>query len=236
MDFRLAEGLDPHPLSEIFARNRRMQIDGFLDGEDAVGLLRFLATSPDWVLTLNQGEKIYDYSREAFARLTPGQRAALSRDVALGGRQGFQYCYDTIRLPARGEPRPETPLADFERFMSSGATLDFVRTVTGIADMDFADAHASRYGPGHFLSTHDDRSDDMGRRVAYVMNLSPDWRPDWGGMLVFYDERGNITRGFRPGFNILNIFTVPQAHSVTWVTPLAARPRLAITGWFRSER
>jgi Rps23 Pro-64 3,4-dihydroxylase Tpa1-like proline 4-hydroxylase len=74
----------------------------------------------------------------------------------------------------------------------------------------------------------------MGRRAAYVLNLTPEWRPDWGGLLQFYDAMGNVSRAFTPGFNVLNIFRVPQPHSVSWVTPLAAAPRYAVTGWLRA--
>ena len=57
-----------------------------------------------------------------------------------------------------------------------------------------------------------------------------------GGLLLFYDSRGNVVRGYTPGFNMLNIFKVPQPHSVSWVTPLAANPRYAVTGWLRAGK
>ena len=90
------------------------------------------------------------------------------------------------------------------------------------------DGHASRYAPGQFLTTHDDHIEAKSRRAAYVMNLTPRWRPDWGGLLLFYDRLGNVTRGYTPGFNMLNLFAVPQAHAVSWVTPLAAVPRFRV--------
>ena len=40
--------------------------------------------------------------------------------------------------------------------MSSPAVIEFMRTLVGDARIDFADAHASRYQPGHFLTAHDD--------------------------------------------------------------------------------
>jgi Rps23 Pro-64 3,4-dihydroxylase Tpa1-like proline 4-hydroxylase len=149
----------------------------------------------------------------------------------MGGRFGFQFRYDVIRLNEKSAGL----LAEFRDFMSSPDVVQVMRQIVGAGDIAFADAHASRYQPGHFLTTHDDHLDTMGRRAAYVMNLTPKWRPDWGGLLQFFDRRGDVVRAFTPGYNLLNLFRVPQAHNVSWVTPLAAAPRYAVTGWLRAE-
>jgi Rps23 Pro-64 3,4-dihydroxylase Tpa1-like proline 4-hydroxylase len=233
--FFLADGLDAAVLAPMFARAGRLQITGFLGGTGAPDLARELSQGRDWVLTRNRGEEVHDYSEAAFAGLSAAQRAALSREIVAGARTGFQFCYDTIRLPKPGQPRPATLLAELEHFLCSEAMVAFFRTVTGMADIAFADAHASRYRPHHFLTTHDDRIDDQGRRAAYVLNLTPDWRAEWGGLLLFHARDGSISRGYVPTFNALTIFAVPQAHSVSYVTPIAPHPRHAVTGWLRTR-
>jgi hypothetical protein len=234
LSFSLAEGLDPTALAAMFARAGRLQIAGFLGGSGAPDLLRALSRSEDWVLTLNKGERIHDYGKTALAALTPPARAELGREIVHGARTGFQFCYETIRLPKRGEPRPPSALAALESFLCSAEMIDFFRTVTGLDDIVFADAHASRYLAGHFLTAHDDRSDDQARRAAYVLNLTPDWRAEWGGMLLFHDRDGSVSRGYMPMLNALTVFRVPQAHSVSYVTPIAPHPRYAVTGWLRA--
>jgi Rps23 Pro-64 3,4-dihydroxylase Tpa1-like proline 4-hydroxylase len=236
IEFKLDSRLDPHDLAKIYRRTGRLQISKFLSCESAQALHDELAGSTAWRLTANRGEEIMDFGPEALAKFTPDHWGKLRKAAALGGRYGFQFLYDTIRLPkTRAElAATSTLLARLSEFLSSSETIAFLRTLTGDSDVTFADAHASRYLPGHFLTTHDDKMDDMGRRAAYVLNLSPNWRPDWGGLLLFYDGLGNVERGFTPGFNSLNIFAVPQPHSVSWVTPLAPAPRYAVTGWLRS--
>jgi len=59
--------------------------------------------------------------------------------------------------------------------------------------------------------------------------------PDWGGYLNFYDDDGDVIAGYRPRFNALNLFAVPQQHNVSFVPPFAAVARYAITGWFRDR-
>jgi Rps23 Pro-64 3,4-dihydroxylase Tpa1-like proline 4-hydroxylase len=114
--------------------------------------------------------------------------------------------------------------------------LSLVREVTGMEQLVKGDAQATLYGPNHFLAMHDDSHMAEGWRVAYVMNFcAEDWRPDWGGYLMFYDEHGDAVGGFRPRFNALNMFRVPQKHNVTYVPPFAPVARFAITGWFRDR-
>jgi SM-20-related protein len=234
--FALDSGLDPAVLAELFSRSGRLQGTQFLTPDSAQALYRELSESDAWRLAVNRGEQIIDFKPEALAAFTAEDWAKLRKAIALGGRYSFQFCYETIRLPKPGEDRPSAPplLTEFTEFMSSPAVIAFMREVTGADDIDFADAHASRYHPTHFLSAHDDQMEKMGRRAAYVLNLTPEWRPDWGGLLLFHDAQGNIIRGFTPGFNVLNLFRVPQPHSVSWVTPLAAQPRYAVTGWLRA--
>lgn len=169
-------------------------------------------------------------------RLTCEQKEKLDRAVILGGRYDFQFRYDTIRLPSElSDSAPDTLLSGLAAFLSSPPLVAFVREVTGTTRIDFADAHASRFLPGHFLTAHDDAVSAMGRRAAYVLNLTRAWRPDWGGLLLFYDGEGSVARGYTPEFNALNLFAVPQPHSVSWVNPLAAAARYAVTGWLRER-
>jgi len=106
--------------------------------------------------------------------------------------------------------------------------------VTGAADITFADAQATAYGPRHFLTSHDDLSEAQKRRVAYVFNLSKGWRVDWGGLLAFHDGGAKVIEAMIPSFNALNLFAVPQSHSVTFVAPFAPRRRYSVTGWLRA--
>lgn len=229
--FQIGTQADPQALREAFAQQQRLQVADFLTADSAHALHEALSNDIGWKLTANRGEEILDFDLEAVARWAPEQHALLDKAVAMGGRFGFQFRYEVIRLTETSTG----PLAQFRDFMSSPAVLALLRTITDTDDIAFADAHASRYRPGHFLSTHDDRVDKMGRRAAYVMNLTPQWRPDWGGLLQFFDNRGDVTRAFMPNYNTLNIFSVPQLHNVSWVTPLAAAPRYAVTGWLRAE-
>ena len=51
-------------------------------------------------------------------------------------------------------------------------SIAFLRGVTGAADITFADAQATVYGPGHFLTPMMISPPKQQRRVAYVLNLT----------------------------------------------------------------
>lgn len=225
---RINDSLDVAALSAAFAQFGRVQIQGFLTIESAEALLNDLAEA-EWKLTYNRGEQVVDFSPAAYGKLDERTRGAIAREIVAGGRNGFQFVYDVIR--DHPDMPDDAPLSRFVRFMNSAPVLDLLRAITGVETVVRVDGHASRYGRGQFLTTHDDEIRGSGRRAAYVMNVTPRWRPDWGGILQFYDRQGNVMRGFTPSFNALNLFVVPQPHSVTFVTPLAENPRYAITGW-----
>ena len=75
------------------------------------------------------------------------------------------------------------------------------------------------------------RSSASRRLSAWVFNLSREWRPEWGGLLLFH-EGARVVDGFNPVFNSLSLFKVPMDHSVTQVVDFAPRDRLAISGWY----
>lgn len=48
-----------------------------------------------------------------------------------------------------------------------------------------------------------------------------------------HDETGHGAEALVPGFNRLNLFRVPQLHSVSEVTRASPYRRYSITGWLR---
>ena len=167
----------------------------------------------------------------------PQQEAELMNRAYSAARDDFHYLYDNHPMSNDGEPYPDPShyLAAVTRFLNSAPVLDFARRVTGSAAIDFAEAQATRYRAGHFLNLHDDSRGQKKRVAAYVLNMTPGWRLDWGGALLFPDWRGHLAEGYAPAFNALNILAVPQPHLVGFVSPFAGADRLSITGWFRSR-
>jgi len=94
---------------------------------------------------------------------------------------------------------------------------------------------ASLYRPGDHSLPHNDFTvkDGLQRQVAFVWNLTRDWRPDWGGEFFWCKK----SRGVNPSFNTLLLFNVDRSckHFVTLVSPHAQGKRLAISGWWMGK-
>ena len=233
--FRLNAALDASALAAEFAARRRVRIDGLFDGDAAARLHADLRGRTDWRQVVNSGDKVFDLDRATRAAMSAEQAAALDASVHAGARDGFQYRFESIRVPDGAAERAASGdvLARLAAWLSAGEARDFLRGVTGDASIAFADAQGTAYSPGDFLTGHDDEVAGKGRRAAYVLGLNPRWRIEWGGLLLFHDGLAQA-EAWAPGFNSLSLFAVPQPHSVSLVTPSAAYRRYSITGWLRT--
>lgn len=233
--FALNPDLDLNDLAERFARNGRVLIDGVLAPDAAEALHSMLRAREDWRQVIGGETQLVELDRRTRTGLTPEQVAALDEAVHAGARYGFQYRFETIRVPDAPQERARSgdPLAAFAAWWSQGEPLAMLRAITGDDTIAFADAQGTAYAPGDLLTGHDDEVAGKGRRAAYVLGLTPKWRLEWGGLLMFHDDGGHTAEGWMPGFNRLALFRVPQPHSVSEVTRAAAYRRYSITGWLR---
>jgi len=239
--FELDPLLDPALLGAHFRPRKRLHIPGFLRPDGAKRLFLDLHNSDQWRLISTQGEdgtKLWELTREQQAALSAQDKAELEQGLFMRARTEFQFIYEYIHASDGQHRRAGSSLllAEFAAFMSSEPVLRFLRKVTGLQDIAYADAQATAYGPGHFLTAHDDDVAGKNRQAAYVFNLTPNWKADWGGLLMFHADDGHVDESYVPMFNALNIFTVPQLHSVSMVAPFAPHLRYSVTGWLRSGK
>ena len=231
---QIAPGHDPDRLAPILARAGRIHIPGALPAGEAERLAATLETETPWRRAVGGAAKAWDVPLDA---LSEAKAAELASAAHAQARKGFQFLFDVWRLSDEVDAgrRRGHPAERFYDALNGPTFLDFLRRITGAEEIAFADAQATRYLPGHFLTAHDDHVSGKGRLFAYVLNLSRTWQADWGGLLLFHDADGHIAEGYTPAFNSLNLFRVPQRHSVSLVAPFAGAPRLSITGWIRAR-
>lgn len=237
MKFELNPALDEESIAASLASSGRVQVRDFLKPGGAEALLQFLLDSADWRHVLNAGDKVYEIGCDQLEAMTEEQRRTLDRKADQEAAHGFQFRFDTIRVPDdEGERSSQgTLLSSFASFLSSAEMVAWFHRVTGRDSIDFADAQATRYRTGCYLTTHDDAVEGKNRHFAYVLNLTRDWRADWGGLLFFPGDRSTRVEAMVPHFNLLNLFAVGQPHGVSQVATYAPRPRISVTGWLRSR-
>jgi len=238
--FELNPAIDRATAKHRFAADRRVQLRDVLTPRTAETIHTILSSQTRWGLAWRAAEDgPHGIPSEQLAKLSPAEEQGIREKLtsALRGRDyGFVYAQYRMLDAYLEKWDAGGPLDLIVEHLNSEPFLDLVREVTGMPELIKADAQATLYGPSHFLSEHDDSHVAEGWRIAYVLSFcEADWRPDWGGYLMFYDEDGDVLAGFRPRFNALNLFRVPQKHNVTFVPPFAPVARFAITGWLRDR-
>lgn len=237
-ELRLNPELNLASLTDEWKVRRKMQVRNLFDEATAREIERVLIQETPWGMALNQGERVATLRDTDVEKLTPAQWEEFGEMIAEGAARGYQYVYDVYTLVSDyfNPARPWTPLFHLLEYLNSEPFLDFGRTVTGDDRIVWADCNPSRFQPGHFLMRHTDEVEGKDRRIAFVLNFTATWGGDWGGYLQFYDSESNIELAFKPAFNVLNMFAIPQDHSVAMVAPYASHPRLSIAGWFRGDQ
>lgn len=239
MRFELNPALDRTAARRRLDAVGRAHVADVLDPKCAAALHECLTAERRWNLVTQLAGRHVDLDSAAMAAQGAAEQRHFSTHVLKPAHDGsFQYLFDNLPVyDAWHKGKKDRPiLMAFFEFLNGPEMLEFARDVVGAGDIGFADAQATRYGPGQFLTEHDDGVEGKNRCAAYVFNFTPGWRADWGGLTMFIGADGHVSEAFTPRFNALNLFRVPQKHAVSAVASFAPGYRYSITGWFRSGR
>lgn len=229
MNIHLNPDLDIDKISQNYSSELRVRINHLLPVDQAQALSQCLAEQVNYkhafVLDNNYGE----VSDEQLDNLPEKDRDQLLNGILAQAAQGVGFWYERHAIKA------EAPglAGDLFQWLNSEALLNVIAQITGETAYSSSMIQATRYQPGDFLTRHKDDITEQKRQTAFVINLSPSWHPDCGGLLQFYEMDGTPRDTWSPDFNSLSLFDVSHVHSVTCVSPFAPEPRLAFSGWFQ---
>ena len=147
-------------------------------------------------------------------------------------RGNFSYIFD--RTIEHDESCPCSVCKHLAFIRDSEIAL-LVKLITGLNITEYGEVFASRYTPGQFLSTHNDR---VKGTLSFVFGLSKNWRPEYGGNLFFLeDDKTTIKKVVLSSFNTMTLTLMNSneihgvPHFVSHVTDGVVQQRLSITGW-----
>lgn len=118
---------------------------------------------------------------------------------------------------------------EFKHYVSY-VLKDFIEKEYEMENLELNTMFFSVYKSGDFLSMHHD--EDRGD-VAFVLNLTKYWRPEYGG--VFHCGGKYV----EPTFNTLMLMDLGKTGIDHFVSEVSARspfPRIAVSGWFRKSK
>lgn len=95
------------------------------------------------------------------------------------------------------------------------------------------EAHFAAYQPGSFYKKHVDQfKSNQDRKISCVYYLNSEWKPEFGGELVLYDQEDAVVERIIPTANRFVCFKSDMPHEVLTVN---YQIRHSIAGWFKSR-
>lgn len=131
-------------------------------------------------------------------------------------------------------------ITEFHEFIFSTKANEFFAKLTSTPlSSKIGDLHSILCQHTHYLLCHDDKVDE--RIIAFIVNLSDDFKEEDGGALQLYNIDENrqpkeVLKTIIPKFNQLNVFTVSDIsyHEISEIEH-KDKNRISISGWFYKQ-
>ncbi len=216
-------------LKSQFAINNKVKITNFLNAQFAELLFQHIVTNKNW--SLATGIDKVKYEKKHMPQNDNANNAQIKRVSSSFGKDHFTYIFYRSMNNTGNVSYFEFTL---RKILNSFEFISILNEITGLHLSKLNTLFLSRYKSNNFLSPHSDRGNG---RLAFVLSMTKNWKPQYGGILHFMnDERTEILESIVPSFNSLFLFHVPDnegvSHFVSHVSPNVVYSRYAITGWF----
>lgn len=124
-------------------------------------------------------------------------------------------------------------IKNFNQDCLSWEFFNLIEKITSSKFKGTLDMSATLYESTDYLLPHDDELE--GRKIAYILYLSKDFKQKDGGSLIIYNSKNNkpttLVKKIRPIFNSLVLFEVSKKSFHEVEENLSNKNRYAIGGW-----
>jgi hypothetical protein len=119
--------------------------------------------------------------------------------------------------------------------MGSFEVMNSFSKITGETVTKMEETFVSKYVKDEFLTIHHDKNKG---NYTFILSLTKDWNPTYGGLTHFCDKDKNIYKTVTPKFNSLTIFKLSPDHQMDhFVSRVnSTHSRYSYTGWFSVDR
>src|SRR6185436_20261919 len=221
--YRINQKIEALNFAKGYRQDRFVHIENFLRTTDAESLYRYMDREQRWRSFLVAKEELFEAEADG---ISDGGGNHEMVDAALeGARSGFAAFFEASRWISDELCGDLSALSSIEiaieEFVNSSGFLDLCREIAGVSELCRADAQLVRFKAGHFVTYNGaipTSEDAAKRRLAYSINLTPEWKPEWGGLLEFRRQEGYLIEAVQPCFNALDLFDYPRGYWVSSVT------------------
>lgn len=145
-----------------------------------------------------------------------------------------KFSYHFYRTYNDHFPECDCPECTLRMTITSPEFTNLISQITGIKLTKNNELFISKYSEGSYLTTHNDNGNG---KIAFVINLTKNWKPQYGGnFCLLKEDRLSIKKIITPTFNSCTIFRIPDnkgiPHYVSHVVSGVKYNRYAVSGWF----
>jgi len=216
-------------LHREYSKNKRIMVDSVLEFDGFSKITEKLKHNIPYLNAYSLNGQYIQSSDDELKNMSPNKMRALQQTIYENASKGVGFFYGRYEIT---QNEKDELLKELFNYLNGQEVLKLISDVTGVKGLKSASVQLTRYVPGNFLTRHNDVLPTKQRAIAFVFGFTPQWHPDWGGLLHFYEMDGKLTETFMPKSNVLSLFDVQLPHSVSYVTPFARAARYSITGWF----
>ena len=226
--------LEKEKLKDLFTKNKFVEVSEFLSNDYAEYIFQFLNIQPEsyWTASfhpVNNNKSVFLKNNSKNQELIEKHKTEV-QEVFNKGKFSF-FFYSTI---GKHPDKCNCSECTFKEFLSGHEIIYFLKEITDVPLLKCSELFCSKYENGNFLSPHHDKNKG---KIGFILNLSKNWLPQFGGNLYFMEQDWfSIRKVITPKFNNLILFDVPSykgiPHFVSHVSPGVQAKRLAVAGWF----
>lgn len=225
---KIINEIDINQFKYEFQNKNIIRINNFLKDDFAEVLFKDIIYEKNWTLATGIDQMKYEKSNDK--KLENINKLQIKNVNNAFGNDRFTYIFYRSMNGIK--------MSYFEftlrNILNSKSFIDLLNEITGLELSTLTTLFLSKYSSGNFLSPHSDKGNGS---LAFVINLTKYWKPQYGGILHFMDEyRKEIINSYVPTFNTFLIFYIPKEngipHFISHVSPNVKVSRYAITGWF----
>ena len=217
---------------ELFRNKRRVIITDFFDNKFAELIFRYIQNIPlhKWKHVCGMDTQRFESNITNSNKLKIGHFIREANKYFINNRFAYSF-HRTLYLKPNETATIES---DLYNLLKSQDTINYINEITKMNITKLNQVFISKYKAGHFLSPHSDKGNG---RLAFVINITKNWLPQYGGNLHFLNnDRKIIIDSISPIFNSMILFEIPEPegipHFVSHVIPGIKISRYAISGWY----
>lgn len=174
--------------------------------------------------------EVVSMSDAQLAALSAEQRNQLFEGIQISASKGEGQLYSKAKIDFESS-RFNNPVSwSVLEWLNSAAMLELVSDVTGKSDLSYAVCDVVRLTKGHFLGGP--ALDNKDKKICFIIDLIPEWKLNWGGLLHLHSVYDGCGVTFTPEFNSMVLFDASFDYSITYLANYIKYNRYSLLGYF----